>query len=219
MKLNRPRPFPERWRLVAFVLIGSVVWLGHRHTFHRYGDVDRYDPYFKRYSARYFGADMDWRYFKAQAIAESRLRKKAHSHDGAIGIMQILPETFKYIRSKNPSIPDDPWNPKWNIAAAIYYDRLLWDVWKAERSRKERLKFMFGSYNAGRQAILQAQQIALQSDLEATRWEAIEKTLSRVLGDASQETIQYVADIFVIYDALLQEEEPGMVEGEQMISN
>jgi membrane-bound lytic murein transglycosylase F len=68
---------------------------------------------------------MDWRYFKAQAVAESRLRKKARSHDGAIGIMQILPETFKYIRSKNPSIPDDPWNPEWNIAAAIYYDRLL----------------------------------------------------------------------------------------------
>jgi hypothetical protein len=46
MKLNRHRPLTERWRQFALVLIASVVWIGHHHTFHEYGDVDRYDPYF-----------------------------------------------------------------------------------------------------------------------------------------------------------------------------
>jgi hypothetical protein len=72
---------------------------------------------------------------------------------------------------------------------------------------------MFGSYNAGPHPILQAQQIALQAGLKATRWEAIETTLSHVLGDAAQETIQYVADIFVIYDALPPKQYPGTVDG------
>jgi len=190
------------WKRLAVILIASIVLCGHREPYEDYREMDRYDRYFRQYGAKYFGSDFDWRYFKAQAIAESRLRKKARSHDGAMGVMQILPSTFTEIRNKNPDIPDAPWSPKWNIAAAIYYDRMLWETWQAERAPKERLKFMFGSYNAGAEAILEAQQKALEADLAATHWRSIEKMLPRVLGDAAEETIHYVADIFVIRKAL-----------------
>jgi hypothetical protein len=69
---------------------------GDEHT------IDCYDQHFKQYGERYFAPEVDWRYFKTQAITESRLKKKALSHDGAMGILQILPSMFDEIRSKSP---------------------------------------------------------------------------------------------------------------------
>src|SRR6185369_9269115 len=48
----------------------------------------RYDPYFKKYSKRFFGVGFDWRLFKAQGMAESELNPNARSFVGARGIMQ-----------------------------------------------------------------------------------------------------------------------------------
>src|SRR5512144_831567 len=39
----------------------------------------KYDDYFRHYSQRYFGPFVDWRWFKAQAVAESLLNPQAHS--------------------------------------------------------------------------------------------------------------------------------------------
>ena len=54
---------------------------------------DDYDRLFRKYTKHYFGPHFDWRWFKAQGIAESGLRPNAHSSAGAKGIMQILPAT------------------------------------------------------------------------------------------------------------------------------
>ena len=50
----------------------------------------RYDNYFRKYSKRYFGLGFDWRYFKAQGMAESELNPNAKSYVGARGIMVNL---------------------------------------------------------------------------------------------------------------------------------
>ena len=65
-------------------------------------DQSRYDDIFKKYSKRYFGAPFDWRFFKAQGIAESELNANARSWVGARGIMQLMPSTFAAIASKRP---------------------------------------------------------------------------------------------------------------------
>ncbi len=186
------------WPLLAAVLLFAV----DAEPFRKYREMDRYDGFFRQYSKRYFGREFDWRFFKAQAIAESRLEKKARSPDGALGIMQILPATFSEIRSKNPDIPDAPLEPRWNIAAAICYDRMLWENWHRERTQEERMKFMFGSYNAGIEAVLDAQQAAIREGLDPYSWKSIEQTLPQIIGDASRETIDYVEDIFRIRRAL-----------------
>ena len=110
--------------------------------------TDKYDQHFRKYAKHYFGPGFDWRWFKAQAIAESGLKADARSKSGARGIMQILPSTYREIQEDNPHLKDMD-SPRWNIAAGIYYDRTLYQRWKSPPTGEERLYFAFGSYNAG----------------------------------------------------------------------
>ena len=128
----------------------------------------RYDDYFRKYSKRFFGIGFDWHVFKAQGIAESNLSPEAKSWVGAVGIMQLMPATFKDIQSALPEMQkiDDP---QWNIAAGILYDRQLWKSWESAMSSEEKLKFVFGSYNAGRVTISNAQKKAKEINLDYKR--------------------------------------------------
>ncbi|MFQ5521222.1 MAG: transglycosylase SLT domain-containing protein [Candidatus Methylomirabilia bacterium] len=171
-------------------------------AFERYNRVVKYDRYFSKYSKRFFGPSFDWAYFKAQAVAESRLKARAKSRIGAVGVMQIMPATFKEIRRKNPSIRGTREQPRWNIAAGIYYDRVLWKMWKAKRPFQDRINFMLGSFNAGQGNILKAQRLAKKEGLNHNLWEAIERTLPNVTGRYSRETIGYVRKTNTIRRAL-----------------
>lgn len=108
----------------------------------------RYDHHFTKYSKRWFGPSFDWRWFKSQAIAESGLSSDAESWAGARGIMQIMPPTLREIGERSGLPVHDPWDPGLNIAAGVWYDRWLWDLWDGIR-RRERLLIMLASYNAG----------------------------------------------------------------------
>ncbi|RMG57927.1 MAG: lytic transglycosylase domain-containing protein [Gammaproteobacteria bacterium] len=107
-----------------------------------------YDRFFRKYTKRYFGPAFDWRWFKAQAIAESNLKPRISSHAGAIGLMQILPATYEEIRARNPHFKQIR-DPEWNIAAGIFYDRLLYRKWREPLPDRDRLLLAFASYNAG----------------------------------------------------------------------
>lgn len=182
-------------KLSACILLILLFYPISSYGFERYNRVTKYDGYFKKYSKRFFGPGFDWRYFKSQAIAESNLKSDARSAVGAKGIMQIMPKTFEEIKYKHPSIKGSSLQPKWNIAAGIFYDRQIWKIWKAERPFKDRLAFMFGSYNAGKGNILKAQKIAEKSALNPDLWSSIKQTLSKVTGENSRETIGYVDKI------------------------
>ena len=171
-------------------------------AFERYNRVRAYDPYFSKYTKRFFGPAFDWRHFKAQAVAESRLRAGAKSRIGAVGLMQIMPATFAEIRRKAPLIKGPREQPRWNIAAGIYYDRQLWNTWTAKRPFRDRLNFTFGAYNAGKRNIIRAQRVAKDNGLDPNRWHAIEKALPSVTGKNSRETLAYVKKIEHITEVL-----------------
>jgi membrane-bound lytic murein transglycosylase F len=114
-----------------------------------------YDAHFRKYTKRYFGPHFDWRWFKSQGIAESGLDPDATSEAGARGVMQIMPDTYREIRKQNPHFLAVQ-QPRWNIAAGIFYDRQLYDKWRTPPPGEERLYFAFGSYNAGYGAIIKA---------------------------------------------------------------
>ena len=186
--------------LLALMLVQLPA--GDMSDYSRYNRFTKNDSYFSKYSKRYFGVGFDWRYFKAQAIAESNLRPDARSSVGASGLMQIMPDTFDEIRRRHAAIAGSVDQPRWNVAAGIWYNRQSFTMWRAVRPFDDRLKFMFGSYNAGRGSILRAQRVALQDGLNGTLWSSIEVCLPEVTGRHSTETHTYVSRIFDIKGVL-----------------
>jgi membrane-bound lytic murein transglycosylase F len=155
---------------------------------------DRYDDIFRKYSKRYFGPGFDWRYFKAQGIAESGLDPNATSWVGARGIMQLMPSTYRHIQSARPDLGriDDP---EWNIAAGVMHDRYLWRLWKEQDAADQRCNFMFGSYNAGEGTIRRALREARAQQLDHRSWTSIETVAPRVQRWRYRETLGYVRKI------------------------
>jgi len=170
---------------------------------HRY--PSHYDAHFQAQAELYFGEvlidgnQVDWRWFKAQGIAESGLRPTAVSPAGAQGVMQIMPATAAEIGARL-HLEADVFNPFTNIKFGVYYDLRMWRIWGREVGL-ERLMFMFASYNAGAGNILKAQKLAEPKD----QWWAVAKELPRITGIRnSQETIGYVKRIFAEYAQLCE---------------
>ena len=156
--------------------------------------TERYDPIFKKYTRRYFGPATDWRWFKAQGMAESDLTPTARSRVGARGIMQLMPSTYKMIHSALPHFGaiDDP---EWNIAAGILHDRDMWTAWGRDVPEERRWAFMFASYNAGEGTIIRARRRAAAEKLDHSHWPAIEQVAPTVERWRYSETLGYVRQI------------------------
>ncbi|MDH5784010.1 MAG: transglycosylase SLT domain-containing protein [Chromatiales bacterium] len=148
-----------------------------------------YDGHFRKYTKRYFGPYYDWHWFKAQAIAESNLNPDVKSHRGAVGLMQILPRTFAEIQELNPNFADLR-EPRWNIAAGIYYDRTIYRKWELP-SDQDRLYLAFASYNAGYVRMRRAYQ---RTPEPVESWE-------QVAPQAPEETRGYVKRIRGLMDS------------------
>ncbi len=177
---------PLRWFMLLVLLPGIAYASLVRHVSDDYWGSD-YDNYFRKYTKHYFGPHIDWRWFKAQGIAESGLKPDAQSPVGAKGIMQILPSTYAEIREKNPHFTHIE-EPRWNIAAGIYYDRMLYRKWKKGLPTEERLAFAMASYNAGYVSVLRAFRRAQKAEGEVKAWK-------QVAPHAPGETRHYVRRI------------------------
>ncbi len=64
-------------RILVFVIITTTYGICSAGPYSKYNSFKRYDPYFSKYTKRYFGPAFDWTRFKAQAIAESNLNPDA----------------------------------------------------------------------------------------------------------------------------------------------
>ncbi len=142
--------------LVVAILLPGLAYAAStkpRHDLKSKAWTDKYDHHFRKYTKRYFGPNFDWHWFKSQGIAESGLKVGARSSVGAVGVMQILPSTYADIHKKSPYLSAGTLSdPRWNIAAGIFYDRILYKRWekKLKYSSKENDLYMtFASYNAG----------------------------------------------------------------------
>ncbi len=182
--------------VVALMLVQTTAQAPAGYT--EYNRFVEFDHHFSKYSKRYFGVAFDWLYFKAQVVAESNLQPDVRSPAGAAGLMQIMPLTFSEIRRRNPGIEGPVDDPRWNIAAGIWYDRQHYVAWRAERPFSDRLKFMFGSYNAGLGGILRAQEAAEAAGLDGALWASIEQSLPLVAGGRAPDTLAYVRRVFDI---------------------
>ncbi len=146
-------------------------------------------PLFKKYATRY-GFD-DWMLIMAVAYQESGLDNTKKSSAGAVGIMQVRPETAK---DKNIGI-DNVHVLENNIHAGVKYLAFLRDRYykNAEISPRDQLRLTIASYNAGPAKIRRARTLAKEMGLDPNRW--FRHVESATLSLVGQETVRYVSNI------------------------
>jgi membrane-bound lytic murein transglycosylase F len=158
---------------------------------------DRYDIYFSKYSKRFFGATYEWRWFKSQAVAESALNPDVVSPVGARSLMQVMPRTWDEIIKRHTFIQNEPFTPRWAVAAGISYDKTLHNQWKAKRSENDRIALTMASYNAGLGNILKGQRACTAGgENNCNTWAGIKAYAHAVNTWKDEETKGYIKRIF-----------------------
>ena len=164
----------------------------------RYGDeknLQKYKQLFQKYAARY---GFDWMLIMAMACQESGLDHNKKSRSGAVGIMQVRPETGKdkKIGIENVYLLEN------NIHAGVKYLAFLKDRYfnDQEIRPRDRVRFAIASYNAGPAKVRRARSLAKKMGLDPNRWfRNVELAALKLIG---QETVRYVSNInkyYVIY--------------------
>ncbi len=151
-------------------------------------------PLFKKYGKLY---GFDWRALAAQAYQESRLDNRKRSPRGAIGIMQVLPQTA---RGPEVNIPDIE-NLENNIHAGVKYLAHLRDhhFKDPQLGAAAQVNFVLASYNAGPTRIQRLRTQAKKRGLNPNIWfDHVEDMALEFIG---QETVQYVSKIHKYYIA------------------
>ena len=190
---RRFRPSYEPYRRVA---------LGRE-----YAAASPYDALLKQYATQ---AGWDWRMLAALVWQESRFRIDARSSKGAEGLLQMMPATAR--RFKN----DDMLDPEKNLAAGTAYIRRLNSIFTQFVSDADDLpKFVMAAYSAGEGRVLDCIRYARAKGLPHSSWEDLENiigdlrengpgdadTLLQYGGLRGYETLNYVSNIYSLYDA------------------
>ena len=125
------------------------------------GNISGFDDSIKQYAD---SLGWDWRLLASQVYQESRFNPKAKSWAGAVGLMQILPETAREYGAKNVHDTHE------NLEAAANYLKWLFNYWEDIDNETERIKFTMASYNCGFGHVEDAQRLAEKFDSEPNKW-------------------------------------------------
>jgi membrane-bound lytic murein transglycosylase MltF len=147
---------------------------------------------FKTYGAKY---QFDYLLMAAQGYQESRLDQTAKSHVGAIGVMQVMPETGKEQKVGDITVLEP------NIHAGVKYMRYVRDEYFEDQPMDDLNKalFTFAAYNAGPGRMRQLRREAERRGLNPNIWFGnVERIASERIG---RETVTYVSNIYKYYVA------------------
>jgi len=147
-------------------------------------------PFFQQYGAQY---GLDPLLLAAQGYQESRLRQGARSPVGAIGVMQIMPETGKELRVGNIEQVEP------NIHGGAKYMRRITDqkFSSEDIDSLNRTLFALASYNAGPTRVARLRKEARAQGFNANLWfNNVERVVARKVG---RETVRYVRNIYRYY--------------------
>ena len=148
--------------------------------------------YFRDYGDKY---QVDWLLMAAQGYQESRLDQSVRSPRGAIGVMQVMPDTGKQLKVGDISKTQP------NIEAGVKYMRLMIDQYYANEPMTDLDKalFTFASYNAGPRQVAQLRKEAAARGLNPNVWfRNVEQVAADRIG---AETVTYVGNIYKYYIA------------------
>jgi membrane-bound lytic murein transglycosylase MltF len=161
---------------------------------------DRTVGIFRKYGDKY---DVDHLLMVAQGYQESRLDQGAKSPVGAIGVMQLMPETGRELAV------GDIHQLEPNIHGGVKYVRRIIDRYYAEAAidRLNQVFFAFAAYNCGPGRVRSLRREAGNRGLDPNRWfNNVEIVAADRVGP---EPVTYVANILKYYTAYKDHEEHG----------
>ena len=147
-------------------------------------------PFFREYAERF---ELDWLQLAAQGFQESRLDNNKRSPAGAVGIMQVMPQTARMMRVR------DYKSMKGNIHAGASYMRYLMDEYFPDEAidPMNRWLFALAGYNAGGARISRYRDKAAEKGLDPDRWFGeVEQLAADSIGS---ETVNYVRNVMKYY--------------------
>ncbi len=158
---------------------------------------------------------LDWRLLAAISHAESR-HQSVVGIGGALGLMQLMPETAKAFGA------DDPMDPAQNIGAGARHLRWLYDLFRSVHDPDQRLAFSVASYNIGIAHIEDARALAAARGLDADRWTGNVEEVMPLLDDPKMAeqlehgqahgtlTRDYVANVLGVFQAYTGASKPAL---------
>ena len=145
-----------------------------------------------------FSDDKEFCWVKSQAIAESNQDPQAISPAGAMGVLQLMPDTFDEIADRY-GIQPDAHDARVNIQMGVAYQSTIFKIWYTDRTKKCHREVSNASYNAGPGNIIKAQIQAMG----APCFPEIGEKLYIVTGEKnSAETNNYLKRIDEIHSRL-----------------
>jgi membrane-bound lytic murein transglycosylase MltF len=148
--------------------------------------------FFQKYGTQY---SFDPLMLAAQGYQESQLNQHAKSSVGAVGVMQLMPQTGQQMNV------GDIHSTEANIhAGAKYMDQLMSKYFgDAQFSEGNRPLFAFASYNCGPGNVAKARDAAQKRGLDPNKWfNNVELVIAEQVGT---ETTTYVRNIYKYYVA------------------
>ena len=145
---------------------------------------------FRKYGEQY---GFDPLMLAAQGFQESKLDQSVRSPVGAIGVMQLMPETGASMRVGDVTVTEH------NVhAGAKYMKTILSDYFQdAHFDDLNRTLFAFAAYNAGPNRISRLRKVAAERGLDPDVWfDNVEVVVSEKVG---RETTTYVRNILKYY--------------------
>ena len=158
---------------IFFILIISVGLLSAENR----GVKRKYDPIVRSISSKY---SIDPQLVHSIILAESNYDPRAISPKGAVGLMQLMPQTAIEFGVKNPYDPEE------NIEGGVTYIKYLCNLFN------HKIDLVLAAYNAGQEAIEKYGGIPPYPETK--------KYVKKVLGTYGKDKIQRRTIIYKYYD-------------------
>jgi membrane-bound lytic murein transglycosylase F len=192
-----------------------------RSEFYAYqgGKISKYDSLIRRDAAE---LGWDWRLLASIIYEESQFDPWRRSWAGAVGLMQLMPETARQFGAQ------DIYDPAQNLQAGTKYLKWLWNLFDDVPDSTQRIKFVLAAYNAGQGHVLDARRLARKYGKDPDVWDdnvgyfMLKKSNEKYYNDEvvehgycrGGETFAYVKNVLELYQHYRQHVSP---EGEKQV--
>ena len=169
--------------------------------------ISPYDDLFRKYAAE---LGWGWRMLAAVVYQESKFSINSVSHRGAVGLMQVKPQTAGHYGI------DDLFDPARNLEAGTSHLKRLQKLYSKDGLEgAELVKFTLAAYNAGEGRIADCRRFAKSRNLDNGSWDNIVQVIPMMREDSilenenvklgkfqGHETIAYIDNVMSLYESI-----------------